>query len=486
MRYQLVIGDLAEKRPRSFSNLIFVVAHALIMVLCRHGTAQAAEPKPLKVTREIRALSGSLDKMAVFNSNSPELVTREGILLSTFPGDRGASHLDYAFDGRFDVFSHHVASSAGSGRKEDLYLGLIVGNTSTRPVQVSVKNAASYLTLPDAPFIALSPLIANDDGRVFAGPGDRVTLDLLRERQGSKWKKTVEVLPGERIILHKFAIPTSKVKPHLNGRTYISQLQSSGPVRLALVAGFARPKRRIARFFAIFAPLPLITRGKYRAPDKEDLLEIFDQGRLIEPRDRPPTSPEDKGPIRYGRVSGVSIGSTWTATLADLDSQYLSLPPPGKTISYVVASLKGATFGTGQDQSAPLAVRYKDTAYQANGNYGVKYDLTIPVKNVSDRNLMLNLSLETPVKSDTKSDTVTFYEPPLRQIFFRGTIKISLLSESDVKVRYVHIVQRRGEMGEPFFNLPVAAGKEQTVRVEFFYPPDCTPPHLLTLSTAPM
>lgn len=44
-------------------------------------------PPPQKVVQPqvVRPLPGSLDKIPVFNSNSPELVQTEGILLSTFP-----------------------------------------------------------------------------------------------------------------------------------------------------------------------------------------------------------------------------------------------------------------------------------------------------------------------------------------------------------------------------------------------------------------
>lgn len=131
-------------------------------------------------------------------------------------------------------------------------------------------------------------------------------------------------------------------------------------------------------------------------------------------------------------------------------------------------------------------MRYEDTAYSAHGNYGVKYDLAIPLKNTSNRALNVSLSLETPVKSDVKSETMKFSDPPYPQIYFRGTIKVTTAAnEPAERVRYFHVVQRYGEMGRPFLTLPIAASHEQTVRVEFFYPPDCTPPQLLTLSTSP-
>lgn len=62
--------------------------------------------------QEVRALPGSLDEVPVFNSNSPEVVQQDGILLSTFPPEGMANpeaHLNYAFNGRFDIFAHHIA-----------------------------------------------------------------------------------------------------------------------------------------------------------------------------------------------------------------------------------------------------------------------------------------------------------------------------------------------------------------------------------------
>ncbi|MGB7086285.1 MAG: DUF3370 family protein, partial [Phormidesmis sp.] len=64
------------------------------------------------IEQAVRPLPGSLDNVPVFNSNSPEIIESDGILLSTFPS-RGKSdpsaHLNYSFNGRFDIFSHHVA-----------------------------------------------------------------------------------------------------------------------------------------------------------------------------------------------------------------------------------------------------------------------------------------------------------------------------------------------------------------------------------------
>src|SRR5687768_11561165 len=57
-------------------------------------------------------LPGSLNDIPVFNSNSPEIIKTEGILLSTFPPENKEypeAHLNMTFNGKFDIFTHHIA-----------------------------------------------------------------------------------------------------------------------------------------------------------------------------------------------------------------------------------------------------------------------------------------------------------------------------------------------------------------------------------------
>ncbi len=48
-------------------------------------TLQAATPEVIIQPGEVRPLPGKPDNIPMFNSNSPEWVKKEGILLSTFP-----------------------------------------------------------------------------------------------------------------------------------------------------------------------------------------------------------------------------------------------------------------------------------------------------------------------------------------------------------------------------------------------------------------
>src|SRR5277367_2248094 len=135
-------------------------------------------------------LPGSLDDTPFFNSNSPEIVLKPGILLSTFPGEGKAfpeAHLSYPLSGRIDVFFHHITNASKLGSRNTLHLGLLVGNASNQAVKLQVLKAVSYATKPDAPFKDLAQVTDNDDGQIYAGPGDRVALDLLLERKQSGW-----------------------------------------------------------------------------------------------------------------------------------------------------------------------------------------------------------------------------------------------------------------------------------------------------------
>ena len=145
-------------------------------------TTPTPAPKPtpqiIVQPQPVRALPGQLDAVPMFNSNSPEWVKTEGILLSTFPATGKAvpaAHLNFPFQGRFDVFVHHQTHTPKD--LQTFYLGVIVHNPSKQPVTVDVLQAASYLT-QDAPYITLPPYVDNPENTTYAGPGDRAVHDV--------------------------------------------------------------------------------------------------------------------------------------------------------------------------------------------------------------------------------------------------------------------------------------------------------------------
>ena len=55
--------------------------------------------------------------------------------------------------------------------------------------------------------------------------------------------------------------------------------------------------------------------------------------------------------------------------------------------------------------------------------------------------------------------------------------------QGEPRAEYIHLVQRRGQVGPPLVELTLEPGEERSVEVQFLYPPDATPPQVLTLTT---
>ena len=486
-------------------------------------------PRQIEVVRsqDVRALPGHLDTVPVFNSNSPESIQSEGILLSTFPPGTmqvPSAHLNYAFNGPFDLFAHHVAKGLNADDTRTMYMGVVVYNPGDQPVTLNIVQAVSYLS-QDAPFVDLPAYVANPLGTVFAGPGSRTTTDILRGQRQPQWPtqitippKRIQLLLNMPIPLRRLTVPTDGTLPPgylipgpivaaatpsplaalmvnatgsnlpalpavnpplpstsqdvaINGRTILMHLSSSAPVYLASLAMYA----------------PKTAGGAERVPSLAEWVDVLTKDGLAGPRDRPPSLPDSRSFTRffYGRVSGVSQGSQWETTPTDNpDVDYLSIPQPGKSISYVISTVDRNTFGTGQIQSAPMLVRYPDTAYRAHGNYGVRYNVTLPLYNNTDLAQKVAVMLQTPVQSEQAQNALKFREPPDNLVFFRGTVRLRYTNDFGFpQTRYLHLVQRRGQEGEPLLQLTLPKGDRRSVEIEFVYPPDATPPQVLTIQT---
>ena len=424
--------------------------------------------------QEVRPLPGQLDDVLVFNSNSPEVVQKEGILLSTFPSANKRfppAHLNIPLQGRFDLFAHHIAKATTPEDLKTLYLGAILHNSSTQPVTVDILQAASYLSQPDAPFIELPSYTENPTGSVYAGPGDRAMSDVLRGKRQANFPAQLVIPPGESRMLLNLPIPVATLDPPINGRSTLMRLRSNGPVYMATLGMFARAN----------------TDSTERAPTLEEWETLLNNGDLSGPRDRTPTPPDVKtGQVIYSRVAGVAQGSTWRSQLVDgPTSQSLTIPSVGEAFSYGLSTLLAGTLGTSQIQSAPLLARYPDTAYQAHGNYAVEYNLTLPLTNPTNQSQTVAISLETPLKEDTLSKQgLRFLAPPARQVFFRGSVRVRYNDERDRPLTQdIHLVQRRGQEGKPLATLNIPANQRHLVQLDFLYPPDSTPPQVLTVKT---
>lgn len=429
-------------------------------------------PHEVLQPQEVRPLPGKLDTVPVFNSNSPELVQTEGILLSTFPpeGKRvPTAHLNFPLQGRFDLFAHHVAKATSLLDLRSLYLGVILHNPNPQPVRVDILQAASYLSQPDAPFIELPPLVENLLGTVFAGPGDRVMNDVLRGERQASFPPQIVIPPQQSQMLLNLPIPVQSLDPPINGRSTLMRLRSNGTVYAASLAMYA----------------PVNPDGSSLSPSLAEWQQLLDTGGLAEPRDQVPTPPEQTTQVIYGRVAGVAQGSQWQAQAVDPDAQYLSIPQRDQAFSYGLSTLNLGKLGTTQIQSAPLLVRYPDTAYRAHGNYGIQYSLSLPLNNNTGQSQTVTLSIQTPIKEDQLSKGgLRFFEPAAPQVFFRGTVRLRYNDDQGLpQTRYVHLVQKRGQQGEPLVVLNLKQGDRRLVQIDFLYPPDSTPPQVLTIKT---
>ncbi len=446
----------------------------LIFPIAQITPPPAAPPQEIVQQQQVRPLPGNLDSVPVFNSNSPEKVLKEGILLSTFPSEGKkvpTAHLNFPFKGRFDVFAHHVAQAPTPEDLRSLYLGIILHNPGKQPVTVNILQAASYLSQPDAPFAELPSKSENILGTIFAGPGDRVMYDVLRGQRQDTFPPQIIIPPGESRMLMNAPIPVNGLTPPLNGRSTLMRLWSNDTVYAASLAMFA----------------PNNPDGSEREPTLEEWQNLLDNGDLSGPRDKVPTPLEETNkPIIYGRVAGVAQGTEWKALLIDdPKTQHLTIPSPGLAFSYALSALDRGTLGTSQIQSAPMLVRYPDTAYRAHGNYTVQYSLTLPLYNNTQNPQTVMVSMQTPIKEDqlTKQG-LRFLNPPAPQVFFRGSVRVRYKDDQGLpQTQYLHLVQKRGQQGESLVMLNMKAGERRLVEVDFLYPPDATPPQVLTVQT---
>ncbi len=453
---------------------------SLVIAQAQPSSPQPSSPQPpspqpevVTIPQEIRTLPGQLDNILVFNSNSPEVVQTEGILLSTFPKsgkEFPQAHLDLAFKGRFDLFAHHIAKATGPEDRRTLYLGVILQNPGSSPVKVDILQAASYLSQPDAPFIKLDSISDNTTGSLYAGPGDRVTNDVLRGKRQSFWPSHMVIPPGEQRMLLNVPIPVKELDPPLNGRSVLARLRSNGNVYMASLAMFGKSD----------------SNGAERSPTLEEWTALLASGDLAGPRDKTPTPPRQAGQLIYGRVAGVAKGSVWKALIMDpqSDRYALTIPETGASFSYPVSTVDRGTFGTQQIQSANILKRYEDTAYAAHGNYGIEYQLTLPLYNPTSENQKVSITLQTALKTDEKKAGLEFREPPSTRVFFRGTARVRYQDPLGLpKTRYVHMVHLQGQQGEPLVTLDLKPKQKSLVQVDFIYPPDSTPPQTLTVKT---
>ena len=424
----------------------------------------AASPQAAPILRpqQVRPLPGSLDAVLMLNDNNPELISGPGILLSTFADPRHSdAHLDLPLNGRFDLFSHHVYAGTPEQPDSTIWLAVVAQPRGEQAVELSLLSGSTALSQstdgrePQAPFLPL-PERMRQDGSTYAGPGSRVATELLLRQRNPNLPKRWTLRPGSPTTLLLLPIPVQGLDPLLNGRNLQLRLQASGAISVATLAAFGNGNE---------------------PPTQEALAQILSSG-VLSPKEHKPTPRGARGRMVYSRVSGVQIGSTWSATVSDPGKSCLSTA--SAPISWPIASLERGRLGTGQVQTAELKAHYPGTAWAAHGNYGVAYDIRIPLCNRSKSPAALAVALESPLKTDQAVGGLQFNSSPSRSVMFRGTVELNGLDGQPSRQSF-HLVQRAGQQGPELGRISLTPGETRELRVRLIYPADATPPQVLSL-----
>lgn len=424
----------------------------------------------------VAPLPGGLDTSLLINDNNPELVRAPGILISSFDPARGwngqplgvsSAHLNRPLNGSFGLFSHHVVAGDKSPVGTQLWLAVVAAPRSSAAVRLDLVRGFTALSQaptggsnqPDAPFLPLPPLLEQGMLPIWAGPGGRVATELLDRGRSPLLPGSWTLPPGQLTALMVLPLPVTGMDPPLNGRNLQLRLASDGPVDVATLAAFVPGDQ---------------------PPDPAAWAQLL-QGDLS-PREHPPSPRGSNGPMIYSRVSGIQKGQIWQGRLA---APGLSdLPFSQAPISWPLASLERGTLGSDQVQTASLERAYPGTAWAAHGNYGVEYDLRLPLRNDTTARRSLQLALESPLKGDKPVGGLRFYRQPGKAVTFRGTVEVTGLDgpQGDAEGRRrFHVVLRSGEVGPALGSISLAPGARRELRVRLIYPADATPPQVLSL-----
>lgn len=448
------------------------------------ASSPSAVPSPVqnKLTETIRLypLPGGLDNLPMLNDNSPESVKQSGILVSTLPnqGKAGTHFLDYPFLGDFGVFSHHILIDEVPGARL-LYLGLVASNFGPKPVTLRLRQGASYLTQPEATFIYTLPVLSPNPGaKIYSGPGDRLSSEMING-QFQLQDQVYTIAPGSSQVISSLPIntdvPVLSPRPGggapiaVNGRSTLFYLNADKPVYLTQLAWMAKK-----------------VEDKFVPPTLDDYRSLIHSSKFAGPHEKfsdyddqnPP-----KGAFFYGRVAGISPGLNWTGTFWEGERKN-EMPALGEKVGYPIATTYVKRFGTPQNQSGRMIRRYPDSPPENHGNYCIRYALELPLNNDSAQAQTYQLSLTEPLNPNLAAgkNEVVYVDPPQGTRMFRGSVRFQWLDEKrQSQDQLIHLDLRNGQLAPPLISITVPAKASYKVKLSLIYPPDATPPQLLTI-----
>lgn len=479
-----------SKRAGLWSVLLVAGLLSYGLNLRRQVQAQEGAPDPQPSPRppvssalrlHIRPLPGQLNDALLFNSNNPEIIRTPGVLLDT-------QLLQQPLSGRFGFFAHHLVHRP-PWAPEDLHLGLLAYNPGSDPVRLQLLRGQSFVTWPEAPFKQL-PALSSDF--IYAGPGDALASHWIRGGRGLPYREWVLAPQASRLLLE---FPLSALQPlraedggpphvlieklvqglqllrtRVNARSSLIHFHSTGPLHLALVAAphsiYDRQPTLQGRIWPQLQRHYQYWQRVQRAGPQEPSATAYD-----------PSNPPQSGAFRYGRVAGVSRGLEWYGEAPLQLSEQTALAFP-------LSALYLKDLGSGQNQSAPLLARLPGSAQEAHGNYGVHYLLKLKLHNPTPRSLRCTIGLAHPNAVEADTDAYARLElssrPPAEQaepIRFRGSFQL----RRQTGAAWRHVVLQQGQFLPELFAWELAPGAQEEGLLEWVYPPDATPPQLLTL-----
>jgi hypothetical protein len=117
----------------------------------------------------------------------------------------------------------------------------------------------------------------------------------------------------------------------------------------------------------------------------------------------------------------------------------------------------------------------------------VHYALQIPLRNTNDMETVVTIHLQTPLKTDEARGELQFYDTPPTRVFYRGSVRARYKNDEGQDCdKYIHLVENRGERSGPLVQLLLKADEQRNVLLDFYYPPDATPPQVLTIKAFPL
>jgi hypothetical protein len=335
-------------------------------------TGGAGAKGPAMTARELSPVQGKLTGGALHITDNPESFSTPGVLGSTIAGIPGRGDNRHTFNGSAQTFSLAQNRTGVPQRFSNVF-----HNQSDQPATVKVKGTV-YMPTVTTVDGAIPPTYKKDGG--FRGPQAIASSSLASGVNGKNgyFEKTIVVPPGKSISLTDTYHPPGA---EVFSRLEIEAKSASGAAVPFSLATVSSPKSLASGDFA------KIEKGEMAAAGKP---ENFAPARA------------EKGEL--GRPNGVIVdGGTFVG------GRSIDVGTTAKTGDLFMATRfknAGSTTEIGKLSKVPGNLDGTPAAKTDEGNYGVKYKLSYPLHNSSDRPQRVDIRLTAPHTTGSKHHPV--------------------------------------------------------------------------------